>query len=76
MDLDFDSSSDIDLDLDLDLFQELVERAKSTNSELDNPELVLFQLAPRMDVTQASSSPSGVNFMPSSPPPDASSIVP
>jgi hypothetical protein len=68
-DLDSDLDLDVNSDLDLDLFQAPIETPKPTN---------LFQstLRFRMDVTQASLSPSGVNFMPSSPPPDASGIVP
>ena len=76
MDLDFNPSSDLDSDLDLDLFQAPAETVKSTNSDLENPELVSFRAAWKMDVTQATSSPSGVNFMPSSPPPDPTGIIP
>jgi hypothetical protein len=68
--------SDLSSDLDLDLFQPPVETAKSTNLELDNPDLVLFRATLQMDITQLASSPSGVNFMPSSPPPDPTGIVP
>jgi hypothetical protein len=69
-------SSSLSSDLDLHLFREPIETANSTDLELENPDLVLFQLALRMDITQATSSLSGINFMPSSPPPDPTGIAP